>query len=320
MILRKKYRLLLLLLALALLAVMTTAGNASAAVTAKIEITSFRQGLKSVTVKWKPVKGASSYIITRTAADRKTGKTDYRSTKKYKQKSCTFCDTGLSSTDQGKTFCYNICATDSKDNKLASATKYLVKLPTCTITDVKSSIDGKVTLSWRHYYDCVDSYRLQWGELKNGRILNVRTKDIAKEKNTITITGLQLKKDYIFYIKSLGTGLYGSKKIQNLGWPGKITVKMPDAAKLVLHYNDGSVFREILMNSGSNYTLPGMPNPKGYTFIGWGFKENVIVNEYGNYKISYEAYSEIENIHGVVNLYAILSDRSTDFFTGYLTI
>ena len=308
-IIRKKYKFLLALFTLALLTVIVPAGNASAA--SVIEVTGFTQGMKSVTLKWNPVRGASAYIIARRSADGKTGRIDYSSTKKMRQNSCTLNDTNISLTDQGKTFLYYIYAVDSRGNKLASVMKYLVKLPTTSITAVKSTIDGSVTLAWEHY-DTVDSYRVQWAEVRNGSLINLKGASIAKKHQTVTIRNLKPKTEYVFDIKAEGSGYYGNYKIKSLGWRGRATVKMPHAAKLVLHYNNGDVYREIPLDPGSSYTLPSMPNPEGYTFIGWGFIKNVFISEKGIYRIPYEAYSEAKNIRGTVNLYAILSDRSRE--------
>ena len=310
---KKKYYIkkefILFLFTLALLTVIVPTEKTSAAT--GIEVTSFTQGMNAVAVKWRPVQGAAAYIITRRSADGKTGRIDYSSTKTFRQNVCTFKDTNISLADQGKTFCYYIYAVDSRGSKLASVTKYLVKLPTCPITAVKSTIDGTVTLAWKHY-DMVDSYRVRWAEKKNGSLINLKAASIAKTHQTVTIRNLKPKTEYFFDIKAEGAGYYGKIKVQSVGWYSSVSVKMPYAAKLVLHYNNGKVYREIPLDPGSTYTLPGMPNPKGYTFIGWGFIKNVFVSERGNYKIPYEAFSQVRNVHGTINLYAILSDRSKE--------
>ena len=307
--LRKKHRLLLLFYILAAMLVIMPAGEASAA--AKINVLSFSQKMRSVTLKWKSVSGASAYIITKKAADGKTGTVDQKSTVKYRQGGCEFNDIKFSSADNGKTFCYHIAAIDSRGKVIATATRILVKIPSCAITSLESSTDGKVTLTWKHY-STIPSYRLQWAEQTTTRALSFKTKNISKNKTSVTITGLKPKTKYVFYIRGAATGLYEKNKISSLGCISAKSIVMPSASRVVLHNNDGSVYKEIQADEGTQYTLPSMVNPKGYTFIGWGSKKGLFVSNSNPYETPYKAYDKIKVAKGTKHLYAVLFDRSTE--------
>ncbi|MBP3902690.1 MAG: fibronectin type III domain-containing protein [Blautia sp.] len=307
--LRKKHRLLLLLNILALMFVLMPAGKASAAT--GINIISFSQKNRCVTLKWRPVNGATAYIITRKSADGQTGKIDNRSTIKYRQRACELNDTKFTSADDGKTFCYHLAAIDRLGKEIATGTRFLVKIPTCVITSLESTADGKVTLRWKQY-NGMSSYKLQWAEHINSRAVNTKTRTISRDKSAATITGLKPKTKYIFLIQGVATGLYGTKRIQSFGWTSSKSIVMPLPAKLVLHYNDGSVYKEIQVATGENCTLPSMVNPKGYTFIGWGYRKGIFVNEDSPYETPYKAYNQICNIRGEKHLYAVLFDRSKE--------
>ena len=307
--LRKKHGLVILFYILALTIFIVPVSKVSAAT--GINVYSFSQKMRCVTLKWKPVSGASAYIITKRAADGKTGAIDYKSTKKYRQNKCELNDTGFGSADNGKTFCYQISAVDSRGKEIANASRYLVKIPTCAISSLVSSVDGKVTLTWKHY-NTVPSYKLQWAEQINARAVNVKSKNISKDKTSVTVTGLKPKTKYVFYIQGQASGLYGNLKVKSIGWTSSKSVVMPMAAKLVLHNNDGSVYKQILMNPGTQYTLPSMVNPKGYTFIGWGFKKGLFVSENAPYEVPYKAYSLFKVTQGTKHLYAVLFNRNTE--------
>ena len=127
--LRKKFRFLFMFYILTLLIVIVPAGRVSAAT--GIKVISFSQKMRCVTLKWRLVNGASAYIITKRSANGKTGTIDYNSTARYRQRSCEFNDTRFGTADNGKTFCYHISAVDSRGKEIATATRYLVKIPTC---------------------------------------------------------------------------------------------------------------------------------------------------------------------------------------------
>ena len=299
----------MLLTLLALMLVLMPAGKAYAAT--GINVISFSQKNRCVTIKWRPVTGATAYIITRKAADGKTGNIDYRSTIKYRQRTCEFNDTRFTSADDGKTFCYHIAAIDRLGKEIATGTRFLVKIPTCAITSLESTADGKVTLRWKQYTG-ISSYRLQWAEQINSRSVNTRSRSISRDKSAATVTGLKPKTKYIFLIQGVASGLYGTKKIQSFGWTSSKSVVMPLPSTLVLHYNDGSVYKEIQVETGGSCTLPSMVNPKGYTFIGWGYRKGIFVSEDSPFETPYKAYNQISNIRGTKHLYAVLFDRSKE--------
>jgi len=294
---------------LALLIVIVPASKASAA--GGISVISFSQKMRCVTLKWKPVSGASAYIISKRAADGKTGTIDYKSTAKYRQRGCEFNDTKFSTTDNGKTFCYHISAVDSRGKEIATATRFLVKIPTCAISSLESNAEGKVTVTWKHY-STISSYKLKWAEQTNSRAGNIKTQSISKDKAAVTVTGLKPKTKYVFYIQGEASGLYGNIKVSSLGWISSKSITMPTSAKVVLHYNDGSVYKEVLLNAGAQYTLPSMVNPKGYTFIGWGYKKGLFVSENSPYEAPYKAYNQIKVTQGTKHLYAVLFNRSAE--------
>ena len=58
--------------------------------------------------------------------------------------------------------------------------------------------------------------------------------------------------------------------------------------------------------------MPSMVNPKGYTFIGWGYRKGIFVSEDSPFETPYKAYNQISNIRGTKHLYAVLFDRSKE--------
>lgn len=269
--------------------------------------------MKAVNLHWKSVKGTSSYIITRKAADGKTGKKIQNSEKKWKTGRNEFKDTYLSNADNGKTFRYHISAVDKKGTEIASCTTFIMKTPTCVITDVKVVSEGKVTLKWKKY-DYIESYRIEWFEGTDyNSAKSISSKNIDKTKTSLTITGLKPGKSYSFLVRGTGAGLYDSIKVKSTGWYGKKSIILPNnRTLLVLHYNDGSVFKKYSLKKEDHVTLPSMNNPAGYTFIGWGPRKQILVSEERPYQVPFLAYQKLSNIRKETHLYAVLFDRSKE--------
>ncbi len=279
----------------------------------KIEITKTSQTMKVVKLYWKSVKGTSSYIITRKAADGKTGKIIQKSEKKWKTGTNAFNDTYLSNADNGKTFRYHISAVDKKGTEIASCTTYIMKTPTCAITDINVASEAKATLKWRKY-DYIESYRFEWIEGTDfNSAKSIKTRTVDKTKSSVTITGLTPGKTYTFRVRGTGVGSYESKTVKSTGWYGKKSGALPIMrTSLVLHYNDGSVFRKYSLKKDESVILPSMKNPKGYTFIGWGPKKGMTVSGDRPYQVPFLAYQKLSNIQKETHLYAVLFDRSKE--------
>ena len=279
---------------------------------AGIKITKTTQSMQTVTLNWEQVSGASYYTVVRKSASLKTGNIDHRTKKTWTINNNYFYDTNLEKSDNGKVFCYRISALNKSGKEIAGSTTYIMKTPTVTITDIQGSSDGKVTLQWKKY-DYIVSYKLDYVEGDNfnsGK--EIRTVYMDKSKSSLTITGLKADTYYTFHIRGTGEGLCETSTVKSAGWYGAKTIKLPRKLIVTLHNNNGSVFRQIKVDKGTDYTLPSMLNPKGYTFIGWGPKKQVLVSESAPYNVPLKAYEKLKNIQGDTHLFAVLSDRSKE--------
>ena len=63
--------------------------------------------------------------------------------------------------------------------------------------------------------------------------------------------------------------------------------------------------RKTTLAKGSTYSLPGVRDAEGYTFMGWSSKPMQSVNP------EYEAEEKI-TVNGNMNLYAVVFNRSTE--------
>ena len=77
------------------------------------------------------------------------------------------------------------------------------------------------------------------------------------------------------------------------------------AVLLTLRRYDGSVWQKTTLAKGSTYSLPGVRDAEGYTFMGWSSKPMQSVNP------EYEAEEKI-TVNGNMNLYAVVFNRSTE--------
>ena len=77
------------------------------------------------------------------------------------------------------------------------------------------------------------------------------------------------------------------------------------AVLLTLHKYDGSVWQKTTLAKGSTYSLPGVKNAEGYTFMGWSTKsmQNVSPN--------YEAEQTI-TVNGNMDRYSVVCNRPTE--------
>ncbi len=82
--------------------------------------------------------------------------------------------------------------------------------------------------------------------------------------------------------------------------------------KVVLHYNNGDVWKTVAIGKGSSYTLPSMENPEGYTFMGWEPVKGVKLSPSSPRKLTYEAGDKTPKVNSTLHLYAALFQRSTE--------
>ena len=268
--------------------------------------------MKTVKLQWKPVSGASYYTVTRKSANTKTGDIDHRTKKVWKTGKHVFEDTYLDSSDNGKVFRYYIVAVNGSGKKTASVTLHIMKTPTVVITDIYGSSDGKVTLQWRKY-GYISSYTLEYVEgtrFDSGR--SFKSVQISGSRSSTTITGLKPKTYYTFRIRGTGEGACEDLKVKSQGRPWSKAIKIPGKLTVTLHNNDGSLFRQIEVDKGADFTLPSMLNPKGFTFIGWGPKKQLSVSESAPYNAPLKAYQKLNNIQEDTHLFAVLFDRSKE--------
>ena len=307
---KKNIKIMPVLFLLVLVLIVFPATGAHAA--ARLKLIKTTQTMQVVRTYWERVSGASYYTVTRKSASLRTGNIDHRTKKTWKTNNIFYFDTDFEKSDNGRIFCYRIAAVDRKGNEIATCTFYIMKTHTVAITDIQGSSNGKVTLKWQKY-DYITSYKLEYVEGDNfnsGK--GIKTVNISSSKSSVTITGLKPDTYYTFHMKGTGEGVCDAVTVRSEGWYGAKTIKLPRKLIVTLHHNDGSVFRQVKVDKGADCTLPGMLNPKGYTFIGWGPKKQLFVSETAPYKAPFKAYEKLKNIQGDMHLYAVLSDRSKE--------
>ena len=77
------------------------------------------------------------------------------------------------------------------------------------------------------------------------------------------------------------------------------------AVQLTFHRCDGSTWQKTTLAKGSSYSLPGVRDAEGYTFMGWSTKPMQSVSP------QYEAEEKI-TVNGNVDLYAVVFNRTTE--------
>ena len=82
--------------------------------------------------------------------------------------------------------------------------------------------------------------------------------------------------------------------------------------KVVLHYNNGDVWKTVAVGKGTTYTLPSMENPEGYTFMGWEPVKGVKLSPSAPRRLTYEPGDKTPKVNGTLHLYAALFQRSTE--------
>ena len=75
--------------------------------------------------------------------------------------------------------------------------------------------------------------------------------------------------------------------------------------RLTFHRCDGSTWQKTTLAKGSSYSLPGVRDAEGYTFMGWSTKPMQSVSP------QYEAEEKI-TVNGNVDLYAVVFNRTTE--------
>lgn len=77
------------------------------------------------------------------------------------------------------------------------------------------------------------------------------------------------------------------------------------SVSLVLHYNNGTVYRTLSVSQGDSFKLPSVTNKAGYTFMGWSESPNQTVAP------KYEAGDTI-TINKQIDLYAVVFSRAIE--------
>ena len=77
------------------------------------------------------------------------------------------------------------------------------------------------------------------------------------------------------------------------------------AVLLTLHKFDGTIWQKTTLAKGASYSLPGVKDAEGYTFMGWSTKAMQSVNP------EYEAEESI-TVNGNMDLYAVVFNRSME--------
>lgn len=77
------------------------------------------------------------------------------------------------------------------------------------------------------------------------------------------------------------------------------------SVSLVLHYNNGTVYRTLSVSQGDSFVLPSVSNKAGYTFMGWSESPNQTVAP------KYEAGESIK-IMKATDLYAVVFNRALE--------
>lgn len=110
----------------------------------------------------------------------------------------------------------------------------------------------------------------------------------------------------------------------NMGWSGKknattaskaTTYKVTrnvkfyavqkKAVSIVLHNNDGSVYKTVAVGKGNYFKLPSIENPVGYTFMGWARKPYQTTNAEFQAGVNVLMNSQL-------HLYAVMFNRATE--------
>lgn len=311
----KKERVLALLtLLLMFVPVFVIAGQVKAE-TAKIKFVKKVQKNSSVLLSWNPVSEAADYVVTRTDAA-PDGTILKKKAVRETTEDTSFEDMQTGSADAGKVFEYTVTARNTSGRTIASGKFYIVKVSTPKFTVCKSDGGTGAVLKWKKT-DAASGYRVQWVMGSGFGSSTVRTKYLPANQLSLTITNLEKGQKYSFRIQAKGKGKHknnGYKTVTCLGgaYTAGFTTPEEPKAKVVLHYNNGKVYRTVTVSEGSNYTLPAMDNPAGCTFMGWGKKKGIFMSQRRPVQLWYEAYQDLSGLKGTTHLYAVLMQRSEE--------
>ena len=120
------------------------------------------------------------------------------------------------------------------------------------------------------------------------------------------------------YSKGWNLTLNGNKKLYTAGTTIKVNGNYTfyayyvQAAKVVLHYNNGEVFQTITLEKGTSFTLPAMENPSGYTFMGWDRQKDLLISPASPRNVAFEAGEKTPGVSGTLDLYAVLFQRNRE--------
>lgn len=86
----------------------------------------------------------------------------------------------------------------------------------------------------------------------------------------------------------------------------KLYAVQKKTATVILHKNDGTVWKTYTVAEGSSLTLPGTKNAANYTMMGWS------ESPWQSVAPAYEVGEKLTNISGTIKLYAVVFDRRTE--------
>ena len=84
-----------------------------------------------------------------------------------------------------------------------------------------------------------------------------------------------------------------------------------ERAEVVLHYNNGKVYKTEALTKGTEYNLPSMANEYGCIFMGWATKAGVTLNQSNPCKTYYEPDTTVV-INGTKHYYAVVMRKSEE--------
>lgn len=106
--------------------------------------------------------------------------------------------------------------------------------------------------------------------------------------------------------KNASTAAYKEGAVYKVTKHQKLYAVQKKEASVILHKNDGTVWRTYKLAEGSSLTLPGTQNATNYTMMGWSQSPRQSVNP------TYEVGETLKDIKGTVKLYAVVFDRRTE--------
>lgn len=132
-----------------------------------------------------------------------------------------------------------------------------------------------------------------------------RNTGVATVSSAGVVTGKKVGTTYIT-IKAKGTTKYkeASKTI-------KVTVKATPNYVTLYNYTGSKVLKTVKVGASKAVVLPSIPNPYGYTFVGWAKSPQPFVTDSKPIN-TWSSGATITGINGNLKLYAVLSKRAEE--------